>query len=230
MRAVATARCRWRLLSRVDGDRERPVGQHHADGHLVQPDLALDVGTDAHVTTEEHQRPRRQCMARARCDDRDRRAVQGAYERATVGDERRHRREVTARHHRQIEPGAELPGPAVEHDGGHRCIVLGLGHDGGDRGDDVRRQCVGLAVVDVADQDAVALFGGDCCGGHPPEAIRRPAARPRPTRPSGLSPRRSCAPGSGRSRLRARRRLHRARSRRRGDRACRRRRWRSPAR
>jgi hypothetical protein len=41
--------------------------------------------------------------------------------------------------------------------------VFGSGHDAGDRGDDVRRQRVRLAVVDVTDQDAVALFGGDRC-------------------------------------------------------------------
>jgi hypothetical protein len=102
-------------------------------------------------------------MTGARRHDGDRRAVQRADQGPAVGHERRDRTDVAGGHHRQVEAGAELARATVQHECAHRFVVFRFPHHVGDGGDDLRRQGVGLAVVDVADQDAIALLGGDCC-------------------------------------------------------------------
>ena len=137
------------MLSRALSDRQRPVRQHHLDRHLVEPDLGGRIGTDPHVAAEQHQRAGRERVPGAGGDDRDAAAVERPDEIAAVGDETHGLRHVAGQHHPEIEAGRELALAPVDDDGTDGIVGVGGLDRRLDARDEVERQRVHLAVVDV---------------------------------------------------------------------------------
>ena len=80
---------------------------------------------------------------------------------ASIGHEVDHCCNVVAEHHTQVEAGRELALSAVQHDSVNAVIGLCLAERVGDSRNHCLRQRIGLAVVEMADQDAIASFRRD---------------------------------------------------------------------
>jgi hypothetical protein len=125
--------------------------QAHPDRDLVQTDPALDVRAHAVVGREQQQRARCQRVAGAAHHDGHARREDVEQEFGARGHEVTHAFDA-AGHHRQVEAGGHPARPAVQHD--RRCAVVGRGRDRrAQRGHQIGRQRVGLAVVDADDED-----------------------------------------------------------------------------
>ncbi len=161
------------IAQAITRDREGPVGQDHLDRHLVQPDLGVDVGADAHITAEEHERAGSECVTGAGGNDRDLASIQAVDERAAIGDQVDDRRRVVTEHHPEVEPGGESTWSTTDHERTDRFVGLCLTDRLVECGDDLERQRIRLAVVEVDDHDAVASLRGDCWRAHPHDATRR---------------------------------------------------------
>ena len=231
------------LAQAVDGDRQRPVGQHHLDRHLVEPHLGVDVTGDPHVAGEQHERAGGERVTGAGGHDGHRGAVESVHERSPVGDEADDVRHVVAEHHTEVEARRELARTSVQHQRADLLVGFGLVDRRVDGGDHVERQRIGLAVVEMHHEHGVASFGRHCWRAHAAEPMRptddiaglspdvtRRGGRGCRQRTSAPSRRRRCARGSGRSTQRVRRRRDRPRRPRPGGRSSRRHRWQSPAR
>ena len=130
--------------------------QTHPDRHLVEPDLEIARGADAHVAREQQQRAGRQRMARARAHDRHR-AGEDAHQRFRAGDHERPHLVLARGHDRQVEASREPSRPAGEQDSGG-AVVDRPRQTVVDRGEDLVRERVGLAVVEPDDRDRTVVF------------------------------------------------------------------------
>ena len=86
------------------GDCMSPLGQRHADGDFVEPDLDWGVGANAHVVAHQHECPGGHRVAGTGRHDRDGRSVDMADQRSPICHQVHHGGEITRPHHAQIKP------------------------------------------------------------------------------------------------------------------------------
>ena len=113
------------LAEAFGGDRQRPVRQHQTDRHLVESDLAVDVGADTDIATEEQEGTGGERMPGASGDHRDRTAVQPVDEGAAVTHQPDDSGKVATAHHVEVEPGAEPSVTTMEDERSHGLVRLG---------------------------------------------------------------------------------------------------------
>ncbi|MEZ5135125.1 MAG: hypothetical protein R2699_08780 [Acidimicrobiales bacterium] len=143
----------------VAGELDGEARHRHADGHLVQPDLRRDVGTDPGI-------------GRHQDDGAHGQGVTGGAEHDRLGEFVDAQRQLAARpqqvagrvhaalHDGEVEAGRELALASDDGDGADGGIALGLVECGVQRVDHGVGDGVGLAVVDGHHEGGAVDGGG----------------------------------------------------------------------
>ncbi len=188
--SVSNAALQMPLTQSFLGNRHGPVGQHHADGNLVQADLEVSDRAHTNVAAQQEERTSGDRMTRASRHNRNRGGVGVSYQVAAIGHQIKDRLNVVATHNAQVEPARESAFSARHYDRCDGVIGRSLIDVDFQFCDCGPGEGVGLAVVQLHEKYGAVGYSFGCDHRGSPwlaGSVTRESGRVRPGRAMTLS-------------------------------------------